>query len=446
LDRIILILNCGSSSVKYKLYNWDQEKTLAAGIVERVGIGGSFCAHELPGRDKMTISHECPDHREAIQLVIDTLTHPKYGAIESLASISAIGHRVVHGGERFIKSVIITPEVVATFKELAGLAPLHNPPNILGIEAASAVLPDISHMAIMDTAWHQTMPKHAFVYAPFEWYTQHGIRRYGFHGTSFLYVAKRAAVLLGKDPFACNLVIGHIGHGVSVNAVKDGLSYDTSMGFTPLEGLVMGTRAGDHDAAIDLYMMDKMGYSTEEMNDILNRKSGVLGITGNLADRREIQEAAERGEERAILAVNIEAYRIKKYIGAYAAALAGVDAVVFTAGVGEMSSLIRGLALDGLEFMGINYDTEKNKLAHTRNVECDISAKGSKVRVFVIPTDEERVFVEDVVALLEGRYDVHTNFTYKFQSREYRNRLRDSAFEKECEKNPRLGEIVAAIP
>jgi acetate kinase len=325
---------------------------------------------------------------------------------------------------------------------LYGLAPLHNPPNVLGIEAAMDVLPNIPHVAIMDTAWHQTMPAHVYMYAlPYEWYEKYGVRRYGFHGTSFLYVAKRAALLLGKDPFKTNLVCLHIGNGVSANAIKNGVSYDTSMGLTPLEGLVMGTRAGDHDAAIDLMVMEKEGIAPGKMNDILNKKSGVLGITGKYTDRRDIQVAAEAGDARAQLAVDVEAYRVKKYIGAYAAAIGGADAVVFTAGVGEMSDLIREKALEGLEFMGIKLDKAKNALAKTRNAETEISAADSKVKVFVIPTDEERVNIEDVIAILEGKYDEHTRFTYRFQSPAYENSQREQDFRKECEKKPGLKDI-----
>lgn len=444
MDRIILILNCGSSSVKYRLENWDRDETMAAGIVERVGIGGSFCAHELPGHDKITIQHDCPDHREAIKLVVDTLTHQEYGAIKDMRQIAAVGHRVVHGGEKFAQSVVITPTVLATFRELANLAPLHNPPNILGIEAAQAVLPKATHVAVMDTAWHQTMPAHTYTYAlPHEWYDKYSVRRYGFHGTSLLYCSKRAAVLLGKDPLQCNLIICHIGNGVSLNAVKDGLSYDTSMGFTPLEGLVMGTRAGDHDPAIPLYIMGKEKLGPDEMNSILNKKSGLLGITGRFTDRRDVEAAAKEGDKLSALAIDVECYRIRKYIGAYTAALGRVDALVFTAGVGEMSPLIRGRSMDGLEVLGIRYDAAKNALARTRNAECDITGKGSRTRVFVIPTDEERVLVEDTVALLEGRYRVHTDFSYTFQSKDYRNELRVAGFRKDCKKTPGLKRIAA---
>ena len=439
---IILSLNCGSSSVKYQLYNWDKKEIIAKGIVERVTIGDSFCVHEVNHQDKITLKHDCPTHKEAIKLIMDTLTHPEYGAIEDLSAISAIGHRVVHGGEKFSKSVIINQEVLKTFKEIAGLAPLHNPPNIMGIEAAMELLPHIPHMAIMDTAWHQTMPPYVYTYAvPYEWYEKYGIRRYGFHGTSLLYVAKRAAVLLNKDPFECNLISCHIGNGVSINAVKDGLSYDTSMGFTPLEGAIMGTRAGDHDAALDFYLMQKEGYSPQEMDTILNKKSGILGITGKYVDRRDVVKAASEGDKRAQLALEMEAYRLKKYIGAYAAVLGRVDALIFTAGVGEMSPIIRSKVLEGLDILGIKYDPQKNQIARTRNAELDISAPDSKVKIFIIPTDEELVFVEDVVALLEGTYDLPTNFKYTFQDKDYKNLMREKAFEKECREKPELEKI-----
>jgi acetate kinase len=279
---------------------------------------------------------------------------------------------------------------------------------------------------------------------PRAWYEKYAIRRYGFHGTSFLYTAKRAAVLLGKDPFQTNLVICHIGNGASVNAVKNGLSYDTSMGFTPLEGLVMGTRAGDHDPAIPLYVMARESLNPGEMDGILNKKSGKLAITGKYSDARDVELAAEQGDARSQLALDMEANRIKKYIGAYAAEVGGIDAVVFTAGVGEMGPLTRAGALTGLEFMGIKLDTEKNDISKTRNSETEISCKTSKVKVFVIPTDEERVFVEDVVGLMNGSYDVHTRFDYTFQHPDYRNKLRDDAFAKQCVKKPALQKVAAA--
>jgi acetate kinase len=439
---IILSLNCGSSSAKYRLYDYDKKETLATGIVERVTIGKSYIQQAGLGREPIKFDHECPTHREAIKLITDTLLDPKIGVIDDLKKISAVGHRVVHGGEKFTKSVVIKKDTLDTFKSLFDLAPLHNPPNVLGIEAAMEILPGIPHMAIMDTAWHQTMPPHVYTYAlPYEWYEKYGVRRYGFHGTSLLYVAKRAALLLGKDPFKCNLVCLHIGNGVSANAIKNGVSYDTSMGLTPLEGLVMGTRSGDHDAAIDFMIMEREGKTFKQMNDLLNKKAGLFGITGKYTDRRDIQQAAEAGDKRAALAIEVEAYRIKKYVGAYMAALGGADAIVFTAGVGEMSDLIREKSLEGLEFLGVRLDKAKNKLAKTRNAETEISAADSKVKVFVIPTDEERVFIEDVIALLEGKYDEHTHFTYRFQSPDYVNSQREQDFKKECEKKPEMKRI-----
>jgi len=417
---------------------------LASGVVERVGSAGSFISHEAPGREKVTLKQDCHTHKEAIKLVLSTLTDADNGVIDSLSGISAVGHRVVHGGERFVKSVIIDNKVVDAFRDLSDLAPLHNPPNIEGIGAARELMPKIPHMAIMDTAWHQTMPASSYTYAlPRKWYWRYGIRRYGFHGTSFLYVAKRAAVLLKKDPFKTNVVICHIGNGASVNAVKNGLSYDTSMGFTPLEGLVMGTRAGDHDPAIPLYVMARENLSPGEMDGMLNKKSGILGITEQYTDRRDVEAAAAHGDERAKLAISIETYRIKKYIGAYAAAVGGIDAVVFTAGVGELGSITRAGALEDLDFLGIKCDAEKNETSRTRNAETDISAKASKVKVFVIPTDEERVFVEDVAGLMDGSYDIHTRFDYTFQHAAYRNKLRDDAFSKQCAKNPALLNVAA---
>jgi len=430
--------------VKYSLFDWQAKTPLASGVVERVGIGGSFINHEAPGREKATVNQDCPTHKDAIKLVIDTLTDKTIGVIDDLSGITAVGHRVVHGGEKFVKSVIIDDKVVEAFRELSSLAPLHNPPNIQGIEAARALMPKIPHMAIMDTAWHQTMPESSYMYAlPRAWYEKYGIRRYGFHGTSFLYTAKRAAVLLKKDPFKTNLVICHIGNGASVNAVKNGLSYDTSMGFTPLEGLVMGTRAGDHDPAIPLYVMARESMNPGEMDAILNKKSGKLAITGKFSDARDVEMAAEQGDRRAQLALDMETNRIRKYVGAYAAEVGGIDAVVFTAGVGEMGPLTRWGGLEGLDFMGIKVDREKNDISKTRNAETEISCKTSRVKVFVIPTDEERVFVEDVAGLMNGTYDIHTRFDYTFQHEGYRNSLRDDAFAKQCLKKPALLKVAA---
>ncbi len=440
---IILTLNCGSSSVKYQLYNWDTSDVLASGIVERVTQEGSFIKHKAKGKDEIKKDHPCPTHHEAMELLLNTLTDKEYGAVSSIAEIKAVGHRVVHGAEKFAKSVIITDEALETFKSLADLAPLHIPANIIGIESAQEELPDVPHCAIMDTAWHQTMPPEAYLYAlPYSWYTDYGVRRYGFHGTSFLYTAKRAAVLLGKGPFETNLVIAHIGNGSSINAVKDGISVDTSMGLTPLEGLVMGTRAGDHDPAIAFHMMRQTGKSPEEIENILNKESGVLGITEKWVDRRDIEVAAKKGNERAKLAQKIEAYRVKKYIGAYTAAVGGIDAVVFTAGVGERGPVTRLLACSGLEDLGIKIDPDKNTASMTRNAETCISTDDSPVKILVIPTNEELVMTEDTYALINGTYDVHTNYTYHFQDPAYRNHEREELFPQDCEKWPGLDKIV----
>jgi len=443
----ILSLNSGSSSVKYLVHNWETRKVLARGVVERVKVGGSFCVHEVPGRQPVKVERDCPDHEDAIALIEEMLVSPEHGVLEDLSEITAVGHRVVHGGEKFARSVVVTDEILQTFKDLSDLAPLHNPPNVQGIEAARKLMPGIPHVAVMDNAWHQTMLRAQYLYAvPYKWYSEYGIRRYGFHGTSLLYVARRAAVLLGRKPSKCNLISLHVGNGVSANAVKNGKSFDTSMGLTPLEGLVMGTRAGDHDVGLDLYIMKREGYSPDEMIAILNNQSGLMGITGKYVDRREIIAAAEKGDERCRLALEIECYRLRKYIGAYAAALGRVDAIVWTAGVGEMSPLIRGKAMDGLEMFGIRYDKRKNELARTHNAEMDISAEDSAVKIFVIPTDEEAVFVEDVVKVLKGEELSECWSRYSFECPSYRNEIRDQGFEEECKKNPEMRQALAKVP
>ncbi len=411
----ILALNCGSSSVKYQLFDWNKKEVIAKGMVERVTIGDSFIIHEVPGRETYREEYECPDHKVAIQLIVKTLTSRDHGVVDDMSRISAVGHRVVHGGEHFTRSVLINDTVLDAIKEVQHLAPLHNPPNIAGIEAAQANLPEVPHVAIFDTAFHQTMPEHAYTYpVPHEWYQKHGVRRYGFHGTSHLYVSKRAAVLLGKDPKDCNIITMHIGNGVSHAAIKNGVSIDTSMGLTPLEGAVMGTRCGDIDPAIPGFIMEREGLSPKEIDGLLNKKSGILGITGQYTDRRDVIEAAETGNQRCALALEIEAYRLKKYIGAYCAVLGRLDAVVFTAGVGEMGWLIREKALSDLTHIGIKLDKGKNRKTMTRKKETMITTPDSPVRVFVIPTDEELVFTEDVVAILEETYTDHMKFKYSF--------------------------------
>lgn len=431
-DTIILSLNCGSSSVKYQLYNWTQREIMAKGIVERVTIGGSSITHEVPHQEPKRVDHDCPNHEVAIKLILDTMLGDNNVPLSSVRDIAGVGHRVVHGGERFAKSTLITEEVIKAFEELAALAPLHNPPNVLGIRAAQAIMPDVPHVAVMDTAFHQTMPPTSYIYAiPYEWYEKYGVRRYGFHGTSHLYVAKRAAVLLGRDPLEVNLITCHIGNGVSLAAIKNGQSFDTSLGLGTVEGLVMGTRSGDVDPVIMPFICEKEGKTAKEVEAIYLKKSGLLGIAGKYADRRDIENAMDAGDERAKLAFDIECYRLRKYIGAYYAALGRLDAVVFTGGAGEMGRRLRAGAVAGLESMGIVLDPQRNQVAKSRNHEFEISADSSRVKIFVIPTDEELVFTEDVVAIIEGRYDIHTKFKYSFQDPGYRNRMRDEAYERE---------------
>ncbi|MGE4543290.1 MAG: acetate kinase [Pedobacter sp.] len=419
---IILALNCGSSSVKYNLFDWTNQKILAKGGVERVIVGGSFIIHNVPGREDYRLEQECPDHHTAIGLILRTLTEGGEAVIDNIDAISAVGHRVVHGGEKFTRSVRIDDEVLATIREVQHLAPLHNPPNIAGIEAVRAALPTVPGVAIFDTAFHQTMPRHAYIYAlPYEWYEHYRVRRYGFHGTSHLYVSKRAAALLGKHARDCNLITMHIGNGVSHCAIRNGISIDTSMGLTPLEGAVMGTRCGDIDPAIPHFMMKMENLSSDEMDNLLNKKSGVLGITGRYTDRRDVISAAQNGDPRCQLCLEIESYRLRKYIGAYLAAIGPLDAVVFTAGVGERSALIRHMALQNLEHVGIYLDEQRNReLAGSKEVL--ISSDTSPIKVFVIPTDEEQVFIEDVAAILDGSYADHMEFSYSFAHPDYRPR------------------------
>ncbi len=416
----ILAINCGSSSVKYQLYSWERKELIAKGVVERVVVGGSFIQQEVPGRPKYKKEHECPNHNEAMDLIIKTLTDSENGVINDIREISAVGHRVVHGGEQFTQSVLIDEKVLEAVKAVQHLAPLHNPPNIAGIEAMMKVLPGVPNVAIFDTAFHQTMPDCAYIYPlPYDWYVRYGVRRYGFHGTSHLYVSKRAAVLLDKKPKDCNIITMHIGNGVSHTAIKNGVSVDTSMGLTPLEGAVMGTRCGDIDPAIPGFMMQIEGLSAPEIDSILNKKSGIFGITGKYTDRRDVVAHAEKGDKTCKLAMDIEAYRLRKYIGSYMAVLGSVDAIVFTAGVGERGWQIREMACEGLECLGIHLDKEKNRAA-VKGEECVITTEDSPVKVFVIPTDEELVFTEDVAAILEGTYTDHMNFEYSFSRADYK--------------------------
>ncbi len=339
---VILTLNCGSSSAKYQIYDWSAQEVLAVGVVERIGQDYSTIEHNAKGKEEYQARFSSPTHKEAIELIIATILDTELGVIQQIDEIKAVGHRVLHGGELFKKSVIVDDEVLKEFESLVHLGPLHMPANIMGIKAAKQVLPAVPHCAIMDTAWHQSMPSEAFMYAvPYQWYTDHNVRRYGFHGTSYVYTAKRASVLLGKDPKDTNVIIAHIGNGASICAVKNGVCIDTSMGMTPLEGLVMGTRSGDLDPAILPYIMNESGMSASEMDTALNKQSGLVAISGQYSDRRDIRNAAAEGDERAALAIKLECYRLKKYIGAYTAAIGKVDALIMTAGVGEMAPHIR---------------------------------------------------------------------------------------------------------
>lgn len=442
MAMVILTLNCGSSSAKYQVYDWDNKDVLANGVVERIGIDGSGITQKAKG-NKTEIKSPCPTHKEAIELILKTITDKEIGVIPDMSVIKAVGHRVLHGGDKFTKSVLITPEVLDTFRSVIDLGPLHMPANIMGIEAAQKVMPDVPHCAVMDTAWHQTMPEETFMYAiPREWYTKYHARRYGFHGTSFLYTAKRASVLLHKAPKDTNLIICHIGNGSSMCAVKNGQCYDTTMGITPLEGLVMGTRSGDIDPALPFYIMRKTGMTADEMDTALNKKSGCLGITGRFSDRRDIEIAAAEGDKQCQLCIEMEALRIKKYIGAFMAELGHVDAIVFTAGVGERGPITRFKACSGLEKYGIKIDAQKNDWSFTGNAETCISADDSETKIFVIPTDEELVMTEDAYALMKGTYDVHTNFTYSFQDPSYVNKAREEGLKKDMEKRPHLADVI----
>lgn len=397
----IMTLNCGSSSIKYALVEMPDGKRLCRGVVDRVTLDGSFIEHIDSNNKITTCQNECPTYSAAVELILDFLTSRDTQAVKEISEIGAIGHRVVHGGEKFTKPVIIDDEVVKGIEECAELAPLHNPANLVGIRTAMKLLPAATNVAIFDTAFFTTIPPHVYLYGlPYEWYQKYHVRKYGFHGTSHLYVSRRAAILLGKMPHEVNIVTLHVGNGVSITAVKGGAAFDHSMGFTPLEGAVMGTRCGDIDPAIPLYLMKKDGLGPEDMENILNRKSGLLGISGRYSDRRQIIEAMKTGDERARLAFEIECYRLRKYIGAYAAGMGGIDVISFTGGVGENSSLHRAKICEGLEFLGINIDDKKNLLAVGGKQEMEISSADSRVRVFVVPTDEELVFAQEAFAVL----------------------------------------------
>ncbi len=398
----ILVLNCGSSSVKYKLIDVDSKKTLAEGGVEKVGLPGSFLKFKLPDGEKKTIEMPIPDHKKAINDILNILTDPTYGCIKSFDEINAVGHRVVHGGEKFNKSVKIDDEVIAKIKECYDVAPLHNPANMTGIEAITELMPGVPQVAVFDTAFHQTMPKEAYMYAlPYELYEKYAIRRYGFHGTSHRYVSRRACDFLGLPYDKQRVITCHIGNGGSITAVLDGKSVDTSMGLTPVEGLMMGTRVGDVDPGALTFIMDKEHLTTKELSDLINKKSGVAGISGISSDMRDIDAAIEKGDERAKLALDMYIYRIIKYVGAFAAVLNGVNVIVFTGGVGENQQILRKRVCDHLTYMGVKIDDEVN--FSSRGEEKLISAPDSAVKVVVIPTDEELMIARDTEAIVNGR-------------------------------------------
>ena len=384
----ILVLNCGSSSIKYALYDMDDRSVMAQGGIERVGMEGAFVKVKLPNGEKRTIEHDIPEHTEGVKLIFSLLTDKAIGAIKSLEEIDAVGHRMVHAGEKFAHSVVIDDEVIKAYEECIDLAPLHNPANLKGVNAVRSLMPNMPQVGVFDTAFHQTMPKHAFMYAlPYELYEKYGIRRYGFHGTSHRYVSARACEYLGLDYEKQRIITCHIGNGGSVAAIKNGKCIDTSMGLTPLEGIMMGTRSGNVDAGALVYLQKKLGLSADELSDLLNKKSGMLGISGISSDMREVREAAENGNERAKLAISMYTYCIKKYVGAYAAAMGGCDIIVFTAGVGENQDIVRELVCTDMEYMGVEMDVEKN--SKIRAEEAVLSMPESKVKIVLIPTYEE---------------------------------------------------------
>ncbi len=394
----VLVINCGSSSLKYQLIDAQTEKALAVGLCERIGIDGRL-NHTPAGGEKVVINKDMPDHEVAVQMVLDELTDEKYGVISDLKEIDAIGHRVVHGGEKFASSVVINDEVMAAIEECNPLAPLHNPANLIGIRACQAIMPGVPNVAVFDTAFHQTMEPTAFMYGlPYECYEKYKVRRYGFHGTSHSFVSKRAIALAGLDPENSKVIVCHLGNGASVSAVKNGKSVDTSMGLTPLEGLVMGTRSGDIDPAIIEYLAHAMDKSLEDVMKILNKESGVYGLSGVSSDFRDLEKAADEGNKKAQLAQDVFGYRVAKYIGAYTAAMNGVDAIAFTAGLGENNGIMREYVCSFLGYLGVEIDKEKNGV---RGEETIVSTPDSKVKVLVVPTNEELAIARETMELVK---------------------------------------------
>ena len=390
---IVFVVNCGSSSLKYQLIDMTKESVMAKGLIERIGMDGSVLKHTPGSEEAVEINTEIPDHKVAIQLVIDALTNENHGVIKKMSEINAVGHRVVHGGERFTDSMLINSDVIAGIEACCEIAPLHNPPNLHGIHACMELMPEVPQVAVFDTAFHQTMPKTAFLYGlPYEMYVKYGLRRYGFHGTSHRYVAQRAAEMMGEHMSDLRIITCHLGNGASLTAIKYGKSVDTSMGYTPLEGLIMGTRSGEIDPAIIPFLMEKENMDAQQIDNLLNRQSGILGISGVSSDFRDLEAAANDGDERSQLAIDIFAYKVRKYIGGYVAAMGGVDAIVFTAGLGENSPFMREKICNGLEYLGTRIDPELNKI---RGKAREISIKRSRTKIFVVPTNEELVIARD---------------------------------------------------
>lgn len=396
----VLVINCGSSSLKYQLISSDSEKVLAKGLCERIGIDGSAITHQPSGKEKITTEVSMKDHTDAVRYVIEKLTDKEVGVIQSLEEIDAVGHRIVHGGEKFASSVVINDEVMKAIEECNELAPLHNPANLIGINSCKKIMPSVSMVAVFDTAFHQTMPKKAYLYGlPYEYYEKYRVRRYGFHGTSHDFVSKRAAEIIGKDRKDLKIVVCHLGNGASVSAVKNGKSIDTSMGLTPLEGLIMGTRCGDIDPAIVSFIADKEHMTADEMINVCNKKSGVLGLSDGISsDFRDLVTAANEGNQKAQDTLEAYAYRVAKYIGAYVTAMKGVDIIAFTAGVGENNCEMRAMIVEYLTFLGTSIDLEKNKL---RGEEVILSAQGDKVVTMVVPTNEELAIARETVKLVK---------------------------------------------
>lgn len=398
----VLVLNCGSSSIKYKLYDMNGQKELASGVIEKIGLPDSFLKFTLSDGSKQVITQEIKEHTAGIELILKTLTDAKYGAIKSLDQIDAVGHRVVHGGDKFCSSVVINQEVINKIEECVDLAPLHNPANLKGIFAIQKILPKVPQVAVFDTSFHQTMPPYAYIYAlPYDYYEKYGVRRYGFHGTSHRYVAKRGCEFLGLDLENSRIITAHIGNGGSITAIKNGKSIDTSMGMTPVEGLMMGSRSGSVDPGVLTYLMEKENLSTRQINDIINKKSGLVGVSGVSSDMRDIENAIEQGNERARLAMDMYFYYILKYISGYIAVLGGVDAIIFTGGVGENQPIMRKYVCDSLAFLGVDFNNELNDRIKGR--ETELTFPNSKVRVAVIPTNEELAIAIDTEELVEGK-------------------------------------------